>query len=143
MQKIEFKDLPDTTTPLSASNLNTMQDNIENEIEDLKNDEWQNLSLTSNWSRFSDTFNIPSYSKRGNFVYLRGLLKRSSNIVGEETIATLPENYRPLKRILLNVPAGNNQSQRIDIWEDGTIKIASTVVTTDMLSIENIGFYVD
>lgn len=32
MNKIEFKDLPDTTTPLSASNLNTMQDNIEEAI---------------------------------------------------------------------------------------------------------------
>lgn len=32
MEKIEFKDLPDTTTPLSASNLNTMQDNIEEAI---------------------------------------------------------------------------------------------------------------
>ena len=32
MEKIEFKDLPDTTTPLSASNLNTMQDNIEDEF---------------------------------------------------------------------------------------------------------------
>lgn len=32
MEKIEFKDLPDTTTPLSASNLNTMQDNIETAI---------------------------------------------------------------------------------------------------------------
>ena len=32
MEKIEFKDLPDTTTPLSASNLNILQDNIENAI---------------------------------------------------------------------------------------------------------------
>lgn len=29
MNKIEFKDLPDTTTPLSASLFNEMQDNIE------------------------------------------------------------------------------------------------------------------
>lgn len=29
MTKIEFKNLPDTTTPLSADNLNTLQDNVE------------------------------------------------------------------------------------------------------------------
>lgn len=29
MEKIEFKDLPDTTTPLSASNLNLLQSNVE------------------------------------------------------------------------------------------------------------------
>ena len=32
MTKITFKDLPDTTTPLSASNLNTLQDNVETAI---------------------------------------------------------------------------------------------------------------
>jgi len=32
MQKIEFKDLPDTTTPFTASLFNEMQDNIEEAI---------------------------------------------------------------------------------------------------------------
>jgi len=36
MVKIEFKDLPDTTTPLSANNLNTMQDNIETAIDNVE-----------------------------------------------------------------------------------------------------------
>lgn len=35
MDKIEFKNLPDTTTPLNAENLNTMQNNIEAEINSL------------------------------------------------------------------------------------------------------------
>lgn len=29
MEKIEFKDLPDTTTPINADNLNDLQDNVE------------------------------------------------------------------------------------------------------------------
>ena len=33
MTKIEFKNLPDTSTPLNASNLNTLQDNVENAID--------------------------------------------------------------------------------------------------------------
>ena len=36
MQKINFKNLPDTSTPLNASTLNQMQDNIENAIEDVE-----------------------------------------------------------------------------------------------------------
>jgi hypothetical protein len=32
MQKITFKDYPDTTTPLNANNLNQMQTNVENAI---------------------------------------------------------------------------------------------------------------
>ena len=37
MNKIDFKNLPDTSTPLSAENLNQMQDNIESGITDAVN----------------------------------------------------------------------------------------------------------
>ena len=36
MVKINFKDLPDTSTPLNANNLNTMQDNIEDAIDNVE-----------------------------------------------------------------------------------------------------------
>lgn len=36
MEKIQFKDLPDMTTPLSSANLNQMQDNMENAIVPIK-----------------------------------------------------------------------------------------------------------
>lgn len=36
MEKIQFKDLPDMTTPLSSANLNLMQDNMENAIIPIK-----------------------------------------------------------------------------------------------------------
>lgn len=35
MEKIEFKDLPDTTTPFTASLFNELQDNIENAIDEI------------------------------------------------------------------------------------------------------------
>lgn len=38
MTKITFKDLPDTSTPLNASNLNTLQDNVENAINTVAGD---------------------------------------------------------------------------------------------------------
>ena len=37
MTKITFKDLPDTSTPLNANNLNTLQDNVEAAIPTLDN----------------------------------------------------------------------------------------------------------
>ena len=37
MNKIDFKNLPDTTTPLSADNLNLLQDNVEDGITDASN----------------------------------------------------------------------------------------------------------
>ena len=48
MQKIEFKDLPDTSTPLTASNLNTLQNNIENAI-DLASNYSTNETVIGKW----------------------------------------------------------------------------------------------
>ena len=36
MQKINFKNKPDTTSPINASNLNALQDNVENAIDEQK-----------------------------------------------------------------------------------------------------------
>ena len=37
MNKIEFKDLPDTSTPLNAETFNLLQDNVENAIDEVDN----------------------------------------------------------------------------------------------------------
>ena len=47
MQKIEFKNLPDTTTPLSAENLNQLQDNVEDAIDNVSIDLDSQVSTTS------------------------------------------------------------------------------------------------
>ena len=38
MNLIDFKNYPDTTTPVNADNLNLLQTNIENSIDDVEND---------------------------------------------------------------------------------------------------------
>ena len=141
MALVEFQN--NTSPYLSAENLNGNFDYLDDKIDDLKDGEWHDLSLTSAWDKYNDTFYTPSYCKRGNFVYLRGLLKRSSNLVGEEIIAVLPEGYRPSKRMIINVLTGGNLSQRIDLYADGNIKTASNVASSDILSFDNIGFYID
>ena len=47
MQKIEFKNLPDTSTPLSAENLNLLQDNVEDAIDNVSIDLDTQVSTTS------------------------------------------------------------------------------------------------
>lgn len=37
MQKVNFQNLPNTTTPINADNLNQLQNNVENDIGDLSN----------------------------------------------------------------------------------------------------------
>lgn len=71
MEKIEFKDLPDTTTPLSASNLNTMQDNIEEAI-DLTNTYSSDEVLIGKWIN-----NKPIYRKTFNFGTLPDTTEKS------------------------------------------------------------------
>lgn len=45
MKKINFKSLPDTTTPINDTNLNTMQDNIEEAILDVYSTEEQKIGV--------------------------------------------------------------------------------------------------
>ena len=52
MNKIEFKDLPDTSTPYNAETFNLLQDNVENAIDEVSDDiiyvEYtQNYSITT------------------------------------------------------------------------------------------------
>lgn len=49
MQKINFKNFPDLTTPLSANNLNQLQTNVENEIN--SRDYRQSFTISANSSK--------------------------------------------------------------------------------------------
>lgn len=51
MEKINFKNLPDTSTPLNAENLNTMQNNIENAINVIVE---SGSNRNGNWIKFGD-----------------------------------------------------------------------------------------
>lgn len=62
MQKINFKNLPDTTTPINSTNLNKLQDNIEDCIDELhtySSDE----QLIGFWES-TDGTKLPLYRKK-------------------------------------------------------------------------------
>ncbi len=113
-------------------------------LNEIINSVWKPLPLTSNWGAFdNNTFNAPSYCIRGNMVCLKGLLKRNANMVRDETITTLPVGFRPPKRVLISSLCGSQEIQRLDIHNTGEIKTPYTVHESNMLSLENIFFYID
>lgn len=64
MDKIEFKDLPDTTTPIDADNLNLLQSYIENTITPMQN------SLSNLIGNVYDNVNLNDFTTTG--VYYMG-----------------------------------------------------------------------
>lgn len=63
MEKIQFKDLPDMTTPLSSANLNQMQDNVEDAIIPIK------LVTISDTAPASATIGDMYYNTTDNKIY--------------------------------------------------------------------------
>lgn len=95
MQKINFKNLPDTSTPLNAENLNLMQDNIESAIPTIEN------------SLYSDsTTNAPSVHAVNNMIKTQDVaisvgVLNSTGTTGvekfdQETSYTIEQGYKCL-----------------------------------------------
>lgn len=62
MEKINFKNLPDKTTPLNAQNLNKIQENVENEINRMKPKIlWQNPNPTVTFNEQDIILNSDDY----------------------------------------------------------------------------------
>ena len=82
MERIDFKDLPDTTTPITADNLNLLQDNIENIFTDIK--DW-----TPSLANASATYAIQTgkYIKIGKLVFVWFRLRGTINSVSEPRYA--------------------------------------------------------
>jgi len=82
MERIDFKDLPDTTTPITADNLNLLQDNIENLFTDIKT--WTPTMANAN---VTYTNNDGYYLKLGRLVFIWFRLQGKINSVNEPKYA--------------------------------------------------------
>ena len=62
MKKIPFKDLPSTDTPIDSANLNLLQDNVEDAINEVKDDiiyvEYSTTYGPANQANYSNRFTI-------------------------------------------------------------------------------------
>lgn len=118
MEKVIFEDLPSTNTPINASNLNLVQDNVENEINGITD---KIVTETS----YTNPFHGCYIRKYNGFVEMKidGL---SASISMEawkwsSVLGKLPEGYRPKMQIVAPVFAESASSG----WLPITIEINS------------------
>lgn len=116
MALIEFKDLPDTSTPLNASNLN----NNFNECYQADSG-WIDMQLKNSWATYTQNYQKAQYRKIGNQVFIRGLINGGS---ANTDFVQLPTGYRPSLITYLPVvdDAGANV---IKVSADGNLRAYS------------------
>lgn len=109
MALIEFKNLPDTTTPINAQNLNN---------------NFNECGADTGWITLNS---VIKYRKIGKIVYIAGLSQNNVTVGGDVyiTIGTLPTNFKPSNRVDFTVHyiggIHNGQSNYIDT--NGDIKM--------------------
>ena len=106
MEKIDFKNYPDESTPLSAENLNQIQTNTEEAINEVNDNltvgsSWVDLEFSSDFENYNGTAsNNPKYRKIGNVVMLQGIatpVAKTPADSSELELFTIPEEIRPSK----------------------------------------------
>lgn len=78
MQKINFQNLPDTTTPVNATNLNALQTNVENAIGDIVEEgTWTPTIgvLSETDPTVTYTIQTGKYKKIGNIVFFSFIIR--------------------------------------------------------------------
>lgn len=99
MQKINFQNLPNTTTPVNATNLNALQTNVENAIptktSDLTNDSTFPTYAEGNWTPTIEnatvTYTIQNgkYKKINNIVFINCKLRGTITAVASPAYAKI------------------------------------------------------
>ena len=85
---------------------------------------WTGISLLNNWSNYGNGEPSFGYSKQGNKVYLKGIIKNSDGSYGK--VANLPSDLTP--KVMSVIPttsmeSGNYKSSAIRISQDGYIEL--------------------
>lgn len=133
MNKINFKNLPDTTTPLSAENLNLLQDNVEdaiptldstvstsstNGVENQAITNYVNSKTTSTgWQQVGANSYDTKYNKTGNVVSIQCYSPSNATITGysQTVVGVLPSALKPAMNIRSGVYARGNSNVYVQI----------------------------
>jgi hypothetical protein len=128
-----------TGDTLTAAELNANFQAIENE---LAPQPWTAVTYGTGWVTYPSTdYDGGSYRKRGNMVYLRGVLS-GSDFAALQTITTLPAGYRPLKRKIFTVPCLNQEACRVDVLASGVVNVYGKT-GAGFLGLDGVSFPVD
>ena len=131
MELIEFKNLPNTDTPINAENLNHNFNELVAE-----DSGWINMELINNWGSYTDPYQRAQYRKIGNQVFLRGMILGGKN---DTDCVILPEGFRPLFNIYLPI-AHDGGVIRTRIYPTGAIKIPEY---SNWVSLNGLSFFID
>ncbi len=84
------------------------------------------LAQTSSWTDYDTNHNSHGYRRtKDGVVILKGLIKKSSAVVGGEVIATLPDGYRPSEQLVFQTATNSNTASRVDVKANGDITVVS------------------
>ena len=100
---------------------------------------WTNLSYGSGWSDYHINYYSGQYRIFHDMVQIRGLIT-SSSWSGQSTIATLPANARPLRRVTTIQPCQSEATCRIQLYPDGTLVYISGGAGNSWIGLDNIQF---
>ena len=96
----------------------TLQAQMAEVQEQLTDTGWSDLPLNTGISAYNAE-QTPRYRKIGKVVYLSGVFK---GVTANNTIVgTLPEGFRPSKKIMFCIPSVSQCMSRISITSDGII----------------------
>ena len=158
MEKIDFKNYPDESTPLSAENLNQLQTNTEKAINEVNENltvgsGWVDLEFSSDFENYNGTAsNNPKYRKIGNIVMLQGLATPVAKTPADSSqleLFTIPEEARP-KKVFYQLCQGTGSNKWfLTVNTNGAVTF-SRYGTTDWASANpgnwlpfNIAYFID
>jgi hypothetical protein len=86
---------------------------------------WQNLSLSTGWGNYATGYTTAQCRKyTSGLIEVKGILKKSSALVANEIMCTLPVAYRP-SEIMMLVTWASGGTSRITIETGGAIRLNS------------------
>lgn len=99
---------------------------------------WTELSMNSGWSNYGSTYYSGGFRRtQDGVIILRGLIKKSTAVVSNEIIATLPPAYWPSEQLIFQSITADVAS-RVDIDTSGNIRVVSG--NAGWLSLDGIAF---
>ena len=86
---------------------------------------WKELSLATGVTAYSES-QKPVYRRIGMTVYMAGVFK---GIAGNDVvIGTLPEGYRPARKVILPFASIGQKINRMEILPDGTVRYGRSTI---------------
>lgn len=125
MDKINFKNFPDTSTPLSAENINLMQNNIENGINEMQ-EKIKGKEIYKNEQGTTENITFSEQLEEGNLIEIIYCRKRTNNTIVIKTSGKLP--FFNEMEIDLDINYFSNIDNQQSISK--AIKVTQTGITT-------------